>query len=466
MGPRRSSPPKHPPNTRLTWERLQRGWSRDELVEQIKRSMREAGEPEPGLTDEVVRRWESGDRRTEARYQKHLVLIFGKSAGELGLLSPEEQALRPRSTTVPPTGPDERLVDMIVRKVTLVLLGAGGEFSRKLFVNGLLGASLAPLLSRGLAIPEDVEALDRPQRTRLDHRSVEVFAAITSSHRELYWSSPPADLLLSVVSHAQLGENMLKAAFDADGLRPRLGAAVAESALLAARLAFFDLGQDEVAESFFRLAQDAAEVSGDHGLAAAVLAHRAFVPGFAGRDQEARAFLKAAHAHARYGAGPLLRSWLHCVDSEISARTGHTKTSVTRIKSAEDALATDGTDPLWLDFFDASRLDGFAGNALLLAGQQRAAAPRLQDAVDHLAETAVKQQAVLLFDLAAAQAATDAEQALASAHRACEVLVRDYYATALKRVPEVRRALSATPYADELDERIRALVSTSGQALP
>jgi hypothetical protein len=199
-------------------------------------------------------------------------------------------------------------------------------------------------------------------------------------------------------------------------------------------------------------------------LAAAVLAHRAFVPGFAEQEQPARDFLKAAHAHARYGAGPLLRSWLHCVDAEISARTGQSKASLARIRSAEDALVTAGTDPVWLDYFDASRLDGFAGNALLLAGQNRAAAPRLQSALDGLAENATKQQAVLLFDLAAAQAPLDAEQALATARQACDVVGRDHYATALQRVPEVRAALSATPYAGELDERVRALTGVAGEA--
>jgi hypothetical protein len=88
----------------------------------------------------------------------------------------------------------------------------------------------------------------------------------------------------------------------------------------------------------------------------------------------------------------------------------------------------------------------------------------LWEALDGLADGATKQQAVLLFDLAAAQAPIDAEQALTSARQACDILGRDYYATALQRVPNVRAALSATPYAVQLNERVRALTNVEGQA--
>ncbi|MBB4963541.1 XRE family transcriptional regulator [Saccharothrix violaceirubra] len=440
----------------------------------IKRSMGQAGEPEPGLTAEVVRRWESGDRKPEPRYQKHLVQVFRLPASDLGLLSSEELALRPRRPAEPPavTAQD---VDAIVRKVTLVLLGNGNEFNRKMFLTGQLGASLTPLLTQGLALPDSIEALTRTPGSTLDPRAVDAFAAIATSHRSLYWTRPAADLLPAVVSHAQFGENLLKTTTSVG-----LAAAVAESALLAARLAFFDLDREDLAGSFFRLAQDAADHSRDHGLAAAVLAHRAFVPGFAGRGPEARALLAAAHAHVRYDGGPLLRSWLHCVDSEISARTGQAADSVARIRAAEDALTTIGTDALWLDFYDSARLDGFAGNSLLLAGRPHDATPRLRNALDRLSPTAGKQRAVVLFDLAAAQASTDAELAYTTAGQACDLLGQacdllgqacdllgqacdllgqDGYAMAAKRAPEVGKALAGTPYAALLRERVRAATS-------
>lgn len=460
MGTRRTSTPKHPPNTRLRWQRLQRGWSQEEVVDQIKRSMKQADEGEPGLNADIVRRWETGDRKPDPRYKKHLVLVFGQPASELGLLSVDELALCPAGLPAPATEVlmGEQLIDAVLKKVMLVLLGGNAEFSRPVFLKGLLGASLATLLSNGIAIPDSAEALAGSQQARLDPRSVDAFAAIAASHRDLYWTSAAVDLLPSVTAHARLGEGMIKATSDTDVPEARrLASAVAESALLASRLLFFDLAEGDAAGPFFQLAEDASKVSLDHALATAVLAHRAFVPGFAGQEQSAREYLTAAHAHARYGSGPLLRSWLHCVDAEVSARVGHSKLSLARIRSAEDALGTAGTDPAWLDFFDASRLDGFAGNALLLAGRHREAADRIQNALDNLAETAIKQKAVLLFDLAAAHAPTDVEQAVAAVRQACDLIAQAPYSTALQRVPDVRAALSATPYVGELDERVRVL---------
>jgi len=53
---------RHPANRRLAWERLERGWSHEELCQQLTRSMRETDEPDTGLTANTVRRWEIGDR--------------------------------------------------------------------------------------------------------------------------------------------------------------------------------------------------------------------------------------------------------------------------------------------------------------------------------------------------------------------------------------------------------------------
>jgi hypothetical protein len=318
---------------------------------------------------------------------------------------------------------------------------------------------MAPLAPYGLAAPADSAALAREPSSRLDSRAVDAYAEIATLHRELYWQGTARELLPSAVAHAQLGAGMLRTANGGEHAVRRLAGALAESALLVARLAFFDLGQGGLAEQAFTLAQDAVEAAQDHPLAAAVLAHRAFVPGFAGDGESAADFLGAAQAHARYGAGPLLRSWLHCVDAEISARTGRADASLERIRAAEYALTSSGTDPEWLDYFNPSRLAGFAGNALLLAGNHRAAATRLETALGQLGETDRKQRPVLLLDLATAQAATDATQAFATANEACDSLDEDWYVTALDRVPALHAALRGTPHVAELEERVRALNS-------
>lgn len=264
--------PRHPPNRRLTWERLERGWSHEELCTQIKRSMREAGEPETGLTANTVRRWETGERWPEPRFRKHLARIFGYRASELGLLTQAELAVRPAQHES--LDALERLLGMLGDPV------AGYGISRQRFLHALLGAGALSALAPWEAAV-DFEPLERmqPRGTRLDPRVVDSYRTITGRHRDLYWTAPSAVLLPATFGHTQLGVELLSGG---DGeQRQVLACAVAESALLGARLAFFDLRQPPLAERCFEVAVTAVRESGDHALAATVIAHRSFVPGFA-----------------------------------------------------------------------------------------------------------------------------------------------------------------------------------------
>jgi hypothetical protein len=176
--------------------------------------------------------------------------------------------------------------------------------------------------------------------------------------------------------------------------------------------------------------------------------------------------IEAAHGHARYDTGPLLRSWLHCVAAEVTAKTGSPQESLKHVRQAEDSLATSGIDAEWLDYYDASRLPGFAGYCQLVAGKPAEAATTLQTALASLDSRATKQRAVILLDLALAHAAQDAEQAAALAGQALDVLEKDWYGTAFERVPQVRAALEPTPFARQLEERSRTLPSSGSRLLP
>lgn len=439
---------RHPPNRHLAWERLERGWSHDELCTQIKRSMREAGEPDTGLTANTVRRWETGERWPEPRFRKHLVRIFGQPASGLGLLTQAELAVRPAQWES--LDALEKLLGMLDDQV------AGHGISRQRFLHALLGAGALSALAPWEAA-DDFEPLERvqPRGTRLDPRVVDSYRTITGRHRELYWTAPSAVLLPAVLGHTQLGVELLSGGGGEQ--RQVLARAVAESALLGARLAFFDLRQLPLAERCFEVATTAVRESGDHALAAAVIAHRSFVPGFAGDRATARPLLDAARAHARYAGAPLLRSWLHCVHAEVSARTGDAEQSVRHARQAEDSLSTTGTDPDWLDYFDPARLASFLGYSQLVAGRTKEAASSLERALAQLDDRAGKQRSVVLFDLATAHASTDPEHAMALAEQAFGQLEREPYITAHDRIPALRRALHGTPQHRMLDERARAL---------
>jgi hypothetical protein len=439
---------RYPPNRSLAWERLQRGWSHDEVADQVKRSMRHAGEVDTGLAGNTVRRWEIGERWPEPRFRKHLVLIFGKSASELGLLTSEELEMCPLN----------ELIADLIRRLSSMLGPEMGRVDRQTFLHGLFGAGIAPALSSMGASVDNIEVLAGTlnRATCPDPRAVEAYSDIASKQRTLYWSTPARTLFESALSHTQLGVQLLRGT-TGDGHSERLAAAVTESAMLSGRLAFFDIRQPAVAQRAFDIALAASRYANDHGLAAAVFAHMSFIPGFSGDRQLAASLLDTAQRHARYGAGPHLRSWLHCVAAEISARTGDVAASVRHVRQAADSLNTSGDDPVWLDFYDESRLAGFTGYSLLVANRHAEAIAALDTALSGLDQKASKQRAVLLVDLAAAHAPADAERAASLAGEAVEALERDWYGAAYERLASTQEALTGTSYAAELADRVREL---------
>jgi transcriptional regulator with XRE-family HTH domain len=85
------------PNRQLAWERLQRGWSYEEVAARIRRAMGLPDEADEGLTAEAVWRWETGDWWPDPHYRKHLVAVFQRPASDLGLLLPAELEMRPET---------------------------------------------------------------------------------------------------------------------------------------------------------------------------------------------------------------------------------------------------------------------------------------------------------------------------------------------------------------------------------
>jgi hypothetical protein len=422
--------------------------------------MAEQGEPDTGLTAETVRRWEIGARTPAVEFRKHLVMVLGHTADELGLLSADEMAFRPAGQLAWPRGADNGLVAGLVaetvKQVLHVVRDERSRSDRRALVGRMLdGTAAAPKPVVVSASPAVNVPRSNASRT-LDPHMVGEFVRITASQHRLYFTADAEALLDAVLPHLRLGIDLLIVPQVESSDFRAMARAVAQTALLAARMAFFDLGDVPMATDCFTLATRAVEASGDHALSAAVRAHQAFVPGFAGEVSDARALLDAAHAHVRLAPGPRLRSWLHCVSAEIAARAGDAKASLNHIRQAEQALATQGEDPAWLDFFDESRWAGFAGQAYLLAGKAPQAAEHLRRALGQLQEDH-KQRTVLLLDLAAALAPTDAAEAAAAAHQALDVLTAVPYAAARTRLSQVVASLRDTPFAAELQDRIHTL---------
>ncbi|HEY8980153.1 MAG TPA: helix-turn-helix transcriptional regulator [Streptomyces sp.] len=284
------------------------------------------------------------------------------------------------------------------------------------------------------------------------------YEAVTRSHRRLYWSVAPATLHPAAIAHAALGCALLSEA--AGKTRQRIAAALAETYLLAGRIEFFDLRDAERSQKTLLRALQAAGEADDPLLGAAILAHTAFAPAWAGDRDAAVERMVAARTYARRGsASAELLAWLDAVEAECETRCGNTRTALHLIGHAEDVLARASTAPTpeWMDWFSPTRLAAFKGNTQLKSGHLPQARETLLSVLDAL-EPEQKQRAVILGDLAAVEAASgDPDAACEYAVRALDQLERTWYAMGMDRVREVRRTLVPHQHercVRELDERL------------
>ncbi|MBW0115288.1 transcriptional regulator [Pseudonocardia sp. KRD-169] len=294
------------------------------------------------------------------------------------------------------------------------------------------------------------------------------YVAVTAAHRRMYWSVDPARLLASASEQVGLGALLLR---ETDGTaRDRITRALAESALLVGRIEFFDLRRtDAAAETYVRALQFAGEAD-DQLLGAAILAHAAFVPGWAGDREGATERLAAARAYGRRGSAPaLMRAWIDAVEAECVSRCGDPNAALGLISRAEAELAVDvdaGLHPVpdWMNWFTPVRLAAFKGNTELAAGHIKRARTTLTAVLDALPAADVKQRSVVLGDLAAvAVAAGDVEEACRAADAALDELSRTWYETGMDRIRDVRRSLRQwqdQPCVRALDDRLYGWATT------
>lgn len=425
-------------NELLRQHRLDRGWSRAALVTLIQQSLSAEEGRTSGLVADHVRRWENGERRPSPQYRKHLVKVFGLSASELGLLSKDdvvptfvgEQHSVERSET-------DQLAEKIAAKV---LSGIDQRFHQR--SSHVVGEGAGHM-----AVSD--EAATEPAT------SVDYFAASTVANRLLLPQAQATRLMPLVTNHIDYGRYLLNHLSGSPTRAARLAAGLAESALLAARLSFFDLGDVVTARQYFKLASQYVTMAGSVELAAAIAAHRAFVPGFNNKLDEAQELLAAARLHASEGADLAILAWIECVHAEIAARCGDTTESIKRLDVAAELHGqSDSSAPGWFDFFDAGRLNGFAGGVLVLAGRPAEAIEKIEAAIASLPPGSDKQESVFLFDLALARAVKCLDHAAATAHEAVSVWERTQYDAARPRIAAMKAVLAETPHGQSFSERI------------
>jgi hypothetical protein len=499
LGWARGEPAEAPAgNSALRQLRLRRFWTQADLASAFEARSRQIGRP-LSLSVRQVRRWESCDPPLPLpAYQAVLEALFGVSIEEMGF---RPQWARQPEEPKPPAWPARDTWEW--RGAGGAAPGAGGgatgsarstqddperqdPVKRRQFMagavalgSGALGQRPAPAAARAesggaggdpAAGVRTVPAAAAPgARGGADAGLVNGYSVITAQHRALYWSVPAAAMFAPVAAHSEFGLGLLRAA-GSPALRARLAVPVAETAMLAARLAFFDLQQPQLAEGYFAVALDAARESADRPLTSAVLTHMAFVPAYAGQARRARDLMAEAHRQARGAVGATQLAWMCAVESEVEAKLGDGRTANDLIARSEGALGGQarawpaGPDPQWLDFFDGSRLAGFKGFCRLSTGRCSDAAAALEQTLRTLPAGASKQRSITLADLARARAGQgELEESALLLGSAIDQLRSHWYATGVDRVDAVRRRLAAAGaparVLGPVDEARRALES-------
>jgi transcriptional regulator with XRE-family HTH domain len=448
---------------RLRELREERGWTQQDVAEQLARLAWLRRRERVGVNADMVAKWERGDKRPSPRYRELLCLLYSVSAEQLGI-GPAVTHTAARSTE------DTSLLATLGGAATVLdQLGAAGailqpkmfdawkdELMQRRALLKLIG--MTPAVTMSLATEES-------RRSRAGKPTPEVVRDLdhlADRYQQLYHSTAPAALMTPVVAHLETIGELLRQG-PATPERRRLLTNRARVGTLAGRLAFFDLREPLAARGYYNLSLEAAREAGDHLQAAAALAHVAFIPAAEQSFGAALDYLRGAAHHVTKQPHGSVASWLAAVESEMHTNAGSPVAALAAVDRAKEALDRPGLSPSlpWFDYYDATRLAGFAGYANLRAGQLDEARVALQEALRLLPRSAVKQRTVFLADLATVELhAGDLDEACRIAGDAADQLRHAGYATGAGRLREFRAAVDrwkTSPAVRMLDEQLAAL---------
>ncbi len=450
----------------LTQAREERELTQADAAEQLAKVAWLHKRQHVGVNADMVSKWERGVKRPSKLYRELLCLLYGRSPGQLGFAK-QTPVVRVAEPQVGPSTVEAALFETLLGTTHILdQLGPDGAVVQpKMYENwkedlmkrrALL--KLVGLTSAAGAFPGLAPA-SLPRRPTADRSTADALDGLADRYQRLYHSAPPVSLMTPVLAHLETVSDVIReTSSPAD--RRRLFGNRARVATLAGRLSFFDLHDPMAARGYYNLALEAAREADDHLQAAAALGHVAFIPAAESSYSASLDYIRgAAHHVSKSPHGPV-SSWLAAVESEMQTSAGNEHGALSAIDRARDALTRNGlTEPLpWFDYYDSTRLDGFAGYALLRFGHLDQAHATLHGAAASLPGSAVKQRAVFLADLATvALRRNELNEACDLAGQAADQLISAGYATGADRLREFRG--SVEPWKDHpgvkvLDERL------------
>jgi transcriptional regulator with XRE-family HTH domain len=460
-----------PSRSGLRQARQDRGWTQTEAAEQLARLAWMRCAERVGVNADMIAKWERGEKSPRPRYRELLCLLYGATPEHLGIARPSAKTASPAPIAASAAVTENGLVDALGGAAAILdqLGSAGGILQPRIFetwkddlMRRRVALKLMGMMPAALASPLAAESARRVRSGKPTPENVRDLEHLATGYQTLYHCTAPAALMTPVIAHLATISDLLRQD-PAPAERRRLLVNRTRVATLAGRLSFFDLQDSMSARAHYSLALEAAREAADHLQAAAVLAHVAFIPAAEHGFTAALDYLHGAGEQLRVQPYGPIASWLAAVESEMHTNAGNPTAALHCLDRARDALAIPGLtlELPWFDYYDATRLAGFAGYATLCAGRFDDARAELGTALGQLSRSAVKQRAVFLADFATVELHDgNLDQACAIAANAAGQLHQAGYATGAGRLRDLRTALEpwkTTTPVRVLDEQLAAL---------
>ena len=354
-------------------ERRRRGWSKIRLCDEIQGwEYRHGNGDILGLNPNYIREWETGKRSVSDYYAQKLAAVLGipievfvdrRTRRGRAAAGTADEARGPAASI--PAGSNAAVVglsaitlgtrDRLLQQWgDLVLLGNVGqrllakilEPRRSLIVDRRTMLKLFGTTSAAVSLELlGGDAVVAMQPISLEPTTANVLESLALRYQAMYHSAPPAELMIPLTAHLEIVDDLAKGASGES--RRRLLRNHSQVALLAGRVAFFDLRDPMAARGYYSMAMDASREAGDPHLSAATLGHMSFIPATRGGFTAAIDLLEGARKHA--AKTTVLPSWLAAVEAEIRATAGETRASLEAIERAEAALVVAHEVPVWVD---------------------------------------------------------------------------------------------------------------------
>lgn len=401
--------------------RDERGWSQKRLVQEIRATARLLGMNEPGVTDQMISRWENGHVGL-SRENAHLVTqTFARTM----IVTPDDDSW-------------EHDMD---RRTFL----AGTASVGLLVVGNTLGLEPWQRLSSALQ-----------RRTSVDEATADNLETLTATFSKLFQTVAPVALAGPVRSHLETITTLLADASLTSGLRARLASLAGESSILLGWITQ-DQGDHRVAQQFYLSALDAADEAGDPALGAYAIASASTLPAFRSSPSQSLHLLTEAEVKGSRvtDATRSTRAWAYSLVAEAHVRDGNGTDAMQALDIAEDILDRSGLEdeprPRAI-FFDQARLVGERGvtaTRLHLADQAEDPLVKAIDGLGHDPKT----ESRMLTHLARVRLSQDEPtEAIRLAIKSLEVALRTGSETGVDDIRTLRHDLNAWKGLDEIQE--------------